>query len=162
VVFGVEVRVVNIIAQSTPDILSIESEVDVAACFPLMRQLRPHLVSEQEFVARWRRQTLVGYRLIALRQEGRLVALAGFRLQENLVHGVYFYVDDFVTDENVRGSGYGRLLMDHLKSEARRSGCARLVLDTPLTNMLGHRFYFRHGLLARALRFSIDLQEEAV
>lgn len=158
-VFGVEERVVNVITQSTPAILSIESEVDVAACFPVMRQLRPHLASEQEFIARWRRQAAVGYRLVALRREGRPVALAGYRVQENLVHGVHFYVDDLVTDENVRGSGYGHLLMDHLKSEARRLGCARLILDTPLTNMLGHRFYFRHGLLARALRFSIDLQE---
>lgn len=88
------------------------------------------------------------------------MALAGFRLQENLFHGVHFYVDDLVTDETLRGSGHGHLLMDHLKAEALRSGCSRLVLDTPLTNALGHRFYFRHGLLARALRFSIDLQEE--
>jgi hypothetical protein len=28
------------------------------------------------------------------------------------------------------------------------------VLDTPLTNVLGHRFYYRNGLLARALRFN--------
>jgi GNAT superfamily N-acetyltransferase len=86
------------------------------------------------------------------------VALAGYRLQENLIHGVHFYVDDLVTDENVRGAGYGRAMLERLKSEARRVGCTRLILDTPLTNALGHRFYFRHGLLARALRFSIDLE----
>lgn len=34
----------------------------------------------------------------------------------------------------------------------KRRRCARLVLDTPLSNSLGHRFYFRCGLLATVLR----------
>jgi hypothetical protein len=47
--------------------------------------------------------------------------------------------------------------MDRLKDEARALGCSRLVLDTPLSNALGHRFYFREGLLATALRFTLPL-----
>jgi hypothetical protein len=31
------------------------------------------------------------------------------------------------------------------------------VLDTGLDNVFAHRFYYRQGLLARALRFSRDL-----
>ncbi len=143
------------------EIRLIDTEAEVAACFPLMRQLRPHLACEEEFVARWRRQAATGYTLLALWNGIGPSALAGFRLQENLFHGVHFYVDDLVTDETARSTGHGRRMMDSLKAEARRRGCTRLVLDTPLTNMLGHRFYFRHGLLARALRFSIDLGEHA-
>ncbi len=143
------------------DIRPVENEADVVKCFALMQQLRPHLASEQAFVSRWRRQAAAGYRLIALWDDGAPVALAGFRLQENLIHGVHFYVDDLVTDSDARGSGHGHRLMDRLKTEAQWSGCTRLVLDTPLTNALGHRFYFRHGLLARALRFSIDLGDAA-
>jgi GNAT superfamily N-acetyltransferase len=145
--------------QSSTDIRFIEKDEEVAACFPLMRQLRPHLSSEEEFVSRWRRQATAGYTLMALWHADGPTALAGFRLQDNLMHGVHIYVDDLVTDETARSTGQGRVMMDRLKLEARRLGCTRLVLDTPLTNMLGHRFYFRHGLLARALRFSIDLNE---
>ncbi len=141
------------------DISTVDTEQDAVACFSLMRQLRPHLESEQEFVRRWRRQSATGYRLMALWQASRPTALAGFRVQENLIHGAHFYVDDLVTDENTRSTGHGRIMMDRLKAEARALGCKRLILDTPLTNALGHRFYFRHGLLARALRFSIDLEE---
>jgi GNAT superfamily N-acetyltransferase len=141
------------------EIRPVDAEREVAACFPLMRQLRPHLASAEEFVTRWRRQSAAGYRLIALWRADAPVALAGFRTQENLVHGVYLYVDDLVADESARGVGHGRLMMDRLEAEARVLGCTRLVLDTPLSNALGHRFYFRQGLLARALRFSIDLVE---
>lgn len=147
--------------QSSTDIRLVENEAEVAACFPLMRQLRPHLTSEEEFISRWQSQTAAGYKLMVSWSADVPAALAGYRLQENLIHGVHFYVDDLVTDESIRGAGYGRGMLERLKSEARRSGCRRLILDTPLTNSLGHRFYFRHGLLARALRFSIDLEEEA-
>jgi GNAT superfamily N-acetyltransferase len=122
-----------------------------------MRQLRPHLASEAEFVERWRRQTSEGYRLLAVWDGAHPVALAGVRVQENLIHGRFFYVDDLVTDDAQRSAGHGRRLMDRLKDEARALGCAKLVLDTALANSLGQRFYFREGLLARALRFSVDL-----
>lgn len=135
----------------------VDDEAGAAACFGLMRQLRPHLASEDEFIARWRRQLSAGYRLVALWDGGRPVALAGYRPQDNLVHGVHFYVDDLVTDEAARSGGYGAQLMDWLKNEARALGCTKLVLDTPLTNVLGHRFYYRNGLLASALRFNIAL-----
>ena len=36
----------------------------IAACFPLMRQLRPHLVDEAAFVAQIIRQQTEGFRLL--------------------------------------------------------------------------------------------------
>lgn len=119
----------------------VETGDDARTCFPLMRELRPHLVSEDAFIERWQRQKSSGYRLLRLQESGAPVALAGFRLQENLVHGLHLYVDDLVTREQVRGRGHGRVLMDRLKEEARRLCCGKLLLDTPLDNVLGHRFY---------------------
>jgi GNAT superfamily N-acetyltransferase len=139
------------------DIRYVDTPEEVALCYALMRQLRPHLASESEFVERWHRQSADGYRLLAIWQGAQPVALAGYRVQENLIHGRFFYVDDLVTDEAQRGGGYGRLLMDRLKNEARVLNCSKLALDTALSNSLGQRFYFREGLLSRALRFYFDL-----
>ncbi len=130
---------------------------DAAALFPLMRELRPHLASAAEFAARWKRQAAEGYRIAALWPDERPVALAGFRLQDNLMHGRHLYVDDLVTAEGERGRGHGARLIAFAIAEARRQGCGRLVLDTALGNTLGHRFYYRNGLLATALRFSMAL-----
>ena len=138
------------------DFRYMDEAADVAACFPLLRQLRPHLASAAELVERWARQKAAGYRLLAL-WRARPLALAGYRVQENLIHGRFLYVDDLVTDEAARGSGHGQRLMDRLKAEGRTLGCDRLVLDTALGNALGQRFYFRNGLLATALRFNIPL-----
>jgi ribosomal protein S18 acetylase RimI-like enzyme len=140
-----------------PEARYLDTEIDVAACYGLMRQLRPHLTSEHEFIERWRRQTTAGYRLLAICLGPTPLALAGYRVQENLVHGRHLYIDDLVTDEALRGSGHGGVLLERLKIEGRALGCDKLVLDSALNNALGHRFYYRQGLLAAALRFTMPL-----
>lgn len=136
---------------------TIETPAAVRELYPLMAQLRPHLPDADTLVEYWHRQSEAGYRLAALYNLEKAVALAGYRVQENLVHGRFFYVDDLVTDADCRSQGYGEQLLRHLWSEANAEGCAKLLLDTPMSNSLGHRFYFRCGLLATALRFSIPV-----
>jgi ribosomal protein S18 acetylase RimI-like enzyme len=131
-----------------------ETDREVAACFPVMALLRPHLGTAEELVMRVARQRAAGYRILAGWRDDLPLALAGYRLEENLIHGRFIYVDDLVTAESQRGSGIGARLLAAVAEEGRREGCARLVLDTALDNVLAHRFYYRQGLLARALRFS--------
>jgi GNAT superfamily N-acetyltransferase len=134
-----------------------ETDRDVAACFPVMVLLRPHLADAAELVARVARQRDAGYRILAIWHDAAPVALAGYRVEENLVHGRFLYVDDLVTAESERHSGIGARLLDAVADEGRRAGCRRLVLDTGLDNVLAHRFYYRQGMLARALRFSREI-----
>jgi hypothetical protein len=49
------------------------------------------------------RQRPFGYRLLAAWKETVPVALAGYRRQENLVHGPHPFVDDLVAAEGERG-----------------------------------------------------------
>jgi len=121
------------------------SQTEQLACFSLMQALRPHLTDGEQFVRQVQRQAQHGYRL------------AGYRLQENLVYGRFLYVDDLVCQADVRGQGIGDRLMQAMYQEAARERCAHLVLDSALSNVLAHRFYFRQGLLARALRFSAPI-----
>lgn len=131
-----------------------ESEDELRACFPVMHELRPHLQDYEDFAARLRRMHADGYRLLAGWQDGKPVALAGYRLQENLIYGPFLYVDDLVVKEDSRGCNWGARLLDAVSAIAERAGCAKLVLDTALSNALAQRFYFRQGLLTGAMRFS--------
>jgi ribosomal protein S18 acetylase RimI-like enzyme len=131
----------------------VETEDQLRACYPVMKELRPHLASEDEFVARATRMAAQGYRILAAWDGGEVVALAGYRLQENLVYGRFLYVDDLIAGEQTRSQRWGARLLQQLTGYAERTDCAKLVLDTGLSNALAQRFYFREGLLPGAMRF---------
>ena len=135
----------------------VETDQDYEACFEVMRELRPHLTDAATFAERARKQGVQGYRLLAVWHRDRAVALAGYRVTENLLYGRFLYVDDLVASVDSRGQGLGGDLIAELREEGRRQGCAFLVLDTALANALGQRFYFRHGLLAHGMHFSQPL-----
>ena len=131
----------------------VTSDQDYQACFPVVRQLRPHLTDVATFAAQARRQSRQGYRMLAAWDHDTVKGLAGYRLQENLLYGRFLYVDDLVADSDTRNQGIGGLLITTLRDAARQESCAHFVLDTALGNALGQRFYFHQGLLARGMHF---------
>ncbi len=98
-------------AELPVEIRDVREDAEAAACYALMRELRPHLASEAAFIEQWRRQKTAGYRLWALWNDGAPITLAGFRIQDNLVHGLHLYVDDLITGETGRGKGYGQQVL---------------------------------------------------
>jgi GNAT superfamily N-acetyltransferase len=134
-----------------------ETDAEIAACFPVMRMLRPHLATAEELCTRVRRQSEAGYRILAAWRGDEAVGLAGYRPQENLIRGPFCYVDDLVVRDDMRGSGLGARLLAEVGTEARARGMPWLVLDTAVDNALGQRFYFRFGMLPAALRFAMRL-----
>lgn len=78
------------------DIRLAKSDEEIARCFPVMHELRPY-VAEHDFVSRVRRQEASGYRLAYVLEGGEAVAVAGYRIGENLAWGRFLYVDDLVT-----------------------------------------------------------------
>jgi hypothetical protein len=80
---------------------------ELSACFPAMSQLRPRLTDSTHFVATGRQMEQTGYRILAAWNDATVLALAGYRLQENFVFGRFVYVNDLVTIESMRGRGLG-------------------------------------------------------
>lgn len=103
------------------------------------------------------RQRREGYRLLAVWQDAVPVAVAGWRMQENLVYGRHLYVDDLVTHPDQRGKRLASRLLRALMDEGRSLGCALLVLDTGKANAIAKAFYLHEGLENSAIRFSMPL-----
>ena len=131
-----------------------ETHDDLRACWPVMQELRPHITSAEMFIERVGRMRAESYRLLVIWRDSEVMALGGYRYQENLLYGRAMYLDDFVTRESARGEGWGQLIINVVTSLAEDAGCEKLVLDTSLANALAQRFYFRQGLLSGAMRFS--------
>jgi GNAT superfamily N-acetyltransferase len=135
-----------------------ETDMDILACYPVMAELRPHIL-KQEFVARVRRQQHDGYRLVFLEEAGEVRAVAGFHLAESLAWGKYLHVDDLVSPVIVRSRGYGRELFEWLIAFARDHGCEALHLDSGVQNFAAHRFYLRNRMIIASHHFRLPLVE---
>jgi GNAT superfamily N-acetyltransferase len=133
-----------------------KTPAEIADCFPVMAQLRPHLERE-EFITRVQRQMADGYRLACLNAGGSVQSVAGYRFTENLAWGRFLYVDDLVTDEAARSQGYGKALLAWLAGHARQNGCAQLHLDSGAQRKDAHRFYLREGMENAGFHFSTRL-----
>lgn len=133
------------------------TDADIARCFPVMQQLRPHLVAA-DFVARVRRMQREGFHLAFLESDGAVRAVAGYRYYDKLFSGKNLYVDDLVTDTTQRSHGHGRALLAWLTAEARAHGCTQLELDSGVQRHDAHRFYLRERMHISAYHFVVALK----
>ncbi len=135
------------------------TDAEIAACYPVMAQLRPHIAADA-FVPRVRRQMGQGYELAVLSADGRPAAVAGFRVLEFLFSGMTLYVDDLVTDSTNRSKGYGKDLLSWLKQEAVGRGCVSLQLDSGVQRYDAHRFYLTQRMRISSHHFALDLPDK--
>jgi GNAT superfamily N-acetyltransferase len=133
------------------------TDAQVLATREVMRQLRPHIVSDDYLPTIKRMMQTDGYHLAAVHNNGTVQAVAGYRYMEMLYCGRILYVDDLNTDEDARSKGHGKALMEWLKAEARKHGCAQLHLDSGVQRESTHRFYFRERLTINAYHFRVTL-----
>ena len=138
------------------EVKRMETDAEIQASFSVMTQLRPHL-NEKEFVNTVREQFEDGYQLTAVVSDNTVVALAGFRLKQNLAWGKFLYVDDLIADQNQRSTGLGKTLINWLKDEARKHNCDQLHLDSGVQRKDAHRFYEREGMTFSSHHYAIQL-----
>jgi GNAT superfamily N-acetyltransferase len=128
----------------------------LAEVYPLLVTLRPQLTSPMftEMVSEGFAQ---GLRVLVARDaHGACTGTAVYRVSMTS-RGRVLFIDDLVTVPEARSHGIGAALLAELEHRARRADCARIELDSGVTNHAAHRFYHRHRLSILALHFAKEL-----
>jgi GNAT superfamily N-acetyltransferase len=94
-----------------------------------------------------------GYRLAFVLGTDGVIAVAGFRVGENLAWGRFLYVDDLVTLPAHRSKGFGSKLLLWLMELAATEGCQQMHLDSGIQRKDAHRFYEREGMKMTSFHF---------
>jgi GNAT superfamily N-acetyltransferase len=134
-----------------------ETDEAILACREVMAELRPHAAGG-DFLKTVRSLESGGLRLACIRDGGRVVAVAGYRISNNLFSGRHLYVDDLVTAESERSKGHGKALLGWLRQLAVESGCDVFHLDSGVQRKRAHQFYLREGLELSSYHFSERLK----
>lgn len=127
---------------------------------PLIRNLRPQLTAERfaQFTVEAHRQGLVF--TAAYDKHRRCVGVVTHRVVASS-RGRLLFIDDLVTAPDVRSLGIGKRLLAELELRARSFGCARIELDSGISNHGAHRFYHARRMSIVALHFAYDLAAES-
>ena len=144
----------------TRHIAEARTDAELAACFPVLAELRPHLAADTFLALVRRLGAETGLELAAVRAgglDGPVVAVAGYRVSEWLAGGRYLEIEDLVTHAADRSAGHGGALFDWLADLAAGRGCAHLRLVSNVRRVDAHRFYQRKGMTLDAHYFSMPL-----
>ena len=126
--------------------------------FDAIRELRPHVASADDFVARVNgAQRAEGYRRVASFAGGDVASVGGFRRLHTLAWGDLIYIDDLVTVESHRGQGHAHRLLGWIETEARRLGCEQIHLDSAPHRHAAHRLYLTERFQISSFHFSREV-----
>lgn len=135
----------------------MKTHADIASCFTVYQELRPHLTTKQNFVDQILNQHQEGFRMFAIEKDGEVAACMGIRTLTTTAWGKVLYIDDLISSEKVRAQGYGSALLQFAKSEAKRLNCDQVHLDTGYTRHAAHRVYLNHGFTMNSHHMSLPL-----
>ncbi len=130
---------------------------EIAECFSVMSELRPHL-SQESFVPLIRHLGVsTGLTLAYVRIASEIKAVAGYRISEWLAGGKYLEIEDLVSKETDRSKGHGSALFDWLVDLAITHRCRHLRLVSNVRRQDAHRFYLKKGMSIDAHYFSMNV-----
>lgn len=106
----------------------------------------------------WRR-LMEGKQLhgLAARLDGRVVGIAHFFFHTNVWVDEVCYLADLFVDEQVRGQGAARLLIEAVAGKARERGCQRYYWLTQQNNVRARGLYDQVARFAGFIRYDYPL-----
>lgn len=134
-------------------LIKAKSRQDIERFYPVMKELRTELSLEEYLKSYEAAHAADGYEIVALEDDGGILAVMGYRVLHDFVHGKHLYIDDLVSSEKARSQGLGSRLLKYAEDLARELGCRGLRLCTGIENERGKSFYEREGWKARALAY---------
>jgi len=97
------------------------------------------------------------YKIVAGFHDEKMIAISGYWIARMLYCGRYLQASNLVVDENFRGNGVGKKILNYLENKARKLGCDKMVLDSYSENKKSHSLYFGEDFYIRGFHFMKDL-----
>ena len=133
---------------------------DFAEIFKLFEQLWIDSILDFDSLREVYENTLKSshQKLIVGIKNNKIIGFCSLTIKNNLWQsGNLGHVDELVVDENYRGNGYGKTLIDSITKIAKDLKCKRIELDSAFHRKEAHRFYESLGYENRAYLFSKQL-----
>jgi ribosomal protein S18 acetylase RimI-like enzyme len=133
------------------ELRTIQTEDELSVAFSILVELRPHLTHESFRRLYQVAQQADSYTLVGVFEGVTCIAVMGYRVLHDFVHGRHLYIDDLVVTAERRSQGIGEKLLSFAQDRAKQLECVSLRLCTGTQNVTAMRFYDRCGWAQRAV-----------
>ncbi len=123
---------------------SLDSDEEWSQSADVLTVLRPNL-DRNQFVADRARLTAEGYRLIAVKIDKAIVAVASYIITPHPVYYRELQIHDMATSAAYQSKGLGSMLLAELEQIANESTCGRCYVNSRSERIAAHKFYERSG-----------------
>ncbi|MBK7842470.1 MAG: GNAT family N-acetyltransferase [Bdellovibrionales bacterium] len=130
---------------------------DFERFYPVMKELRKELSFDDYMTICQNAHEADGYEIVAIEADKKVLAVMGYRILHDFVHGKHLYIDDLVSTESHRSQGLGAELLKYAENRARELGCKGLRLCTGIDNEQGKKFYERNAWKLRSVAYKKKL-----
>lgn len=145
----------NITKQITLKKLTTKEEM--SSTYSIIKQRYPHID-----LASYEKQVLEmiemnDFKIIAAFLGEEIVGIAGYWVLRMLYCGRYIQVSSFIVDEEKRGFGIGKKILQEIEKIGKELNCEKVVLDSYTENKKSHSLYFSENFHIRGFHFMKDL-----
>lgn len=133
------------------ELKNLDTAAELEAAYMVLRELRADLSFESFNTIYRAARTADGYTIVGLLEGERCIAVMGYRVLHDYVHGKHLYIDDLAVTESRRSGGLGAKLLHHAEKVASDLKCTGLRLCTGTANTRGIQFYEREGWALRSV-----------
>lgn len=97
------------------------------------------------------------FRMIGAFLDDKIVGVAGYWILRMLYCGRYIQVSSFIVDEEKRGSGIGKKILQEIEKIGKELQCEKVILDSFTENKKSHSLYYVEGFHIRGFHFMKNL-----
>ncbi len=112
---------------------------------PLTQQLNPNKSAEELKHLQKCMFDLPRYKCFGLFEGEKLIALSSCWLTIKLYSGKQLELDNVIVDGKYQSKGIGNILLNHIENWAKSIDCESVELNTYVTNIRSHKFYYNQG-----------------
>ena len=141
-------------------IIKINCYEKLAEVYHIFRELRPHLSDRDKFVKQIFDQQNEGYQVVGVQVKDEIVSCGGFRFITTLAWGKVLYIDDLITKNDMRGLGYGKMLLEYIIAVAKDQSCNAVHLDSGYGRHEAHKLYLKSGFEFSCHHLSLEINHK--
>lgn len=133
---------------------------EIFSIVPFLQKLGNYSISETLIKERLLEMTVQNYECLGIFDGEKLIGTCGLWFQTRHYAGKSLEMDHVIIDDNYRGRGIGKILVDLVCDYANKKSCNWVELNSYVHNFPSHKFFYNQGFVAKGYHFVKELKSE--